>query len=134
MMNRLMKLVMMLTVLACSGCMTTGAVDWPRVCNEIDGATAVATDYQALTEPASREHEALGQVIKYGSQASQVACAVAEVDESGKRARVQALLNEGLRVADDLIESISDPKKKRQAQLAFIVIKIGLRRAGFQLE
>jgi len=129
---------MMLMSLVCSGCMTVGGgqkqVDWPVVCNEIDGATAVATDYQALTEPHSKEHEALAQVIKHGNQASQVACAVADVDQADKRAKVQTLLNKGLKVASDLIEDISDPKKKRQVQLAMILVKMGLRRAGFQLE
>ncbi len=126
--------ILLILLIGNIGCTTTGTVDWPRVCNEIDGATAVATDYQALTEPQSKEHEALGQVIKYGNQASQVACAVADVDQADKRARVTALLNEGLRIADELIDDLADEERKRQAQLALIVIRMGLRRAGFQLE
>jgi len=135
MMNRLMKLVMMLTVLACSGCISVGGVrqvDWPRVCDDLKNAESVARDFRGLTKLGSDEYKALQLVVEYVDEASTLACSLAE--DASRQARVQSLLREGLRIAERLIDELDDEEKKRQAKLAVIIIKVGLRRAGFQLE
>jgi len=134
-MKMIMSLLLILSLLTSSGCMTTAGgvrqVDWPVVCNELDGAEAIARDFRGLAGIGSDQYEALDEVCTYLDEAGTLACAVADADD--KHARVQALLKEGLRIAVRLIDDIEDEDDKRNARLAVIIIKAGLRRAGFKL-
>ncbi|KKN74260.1 hypothetical protein LCGC14_0391990 [marine sediment metagenome] len=114
------------------GCSASGGIDWPVVHAELSEAAAVARDFRALAGVGSEEYDALNKVVEYTEEARDVAGAVALGED--RKARVEALLKEGIRIATRLIDDISDPEKKRRAQLALIVLKMSLRRAGFRLE
>lgn len=134
-MMKLMKLWMMLIVLTCSGCMTVGGVkqvNWPQVCDELKNTESVARDFRGLAGIGSDQYKALDEVVTYIDEAGTLACSLAE--GADRQARVQALLREGLRIAERMIDKLDDQERKRQAQLALIVVKMGLRRAGFQIE